>query len=144
MNLVPIGETGELPDNVQLGKHLQTVVRFTVEFYARSGFAPPWIGYIGIDDHGAVGTCGFKSAPAEGRVEIAYATNPGQEGRGVATAMASKLIELVRDADDELTVFAQTLPAESASTSILKRLGFHRTGAVEHPEDGMVWEWELP
>ena len=42
-----------------------------------------------------------------------------------------------------MTVFAQTLPEESASTSILRKLGFRLLGRVEHPEDGPVWEWEL-
>lgn len=40
--------------------------------------------------------------------------------------------------------FSQTLPEENASTSILKKLGFRLVGTVEHPEDGPVWEWELP
>jgi [ribosomal protein S5]-alanine N-acetyltransferase len=40
-------------------------------------------------------------------------------------------------------VAAQTLPEESASTSVLKKLGFRLVGQVEHPEDMPVWEWQL-
>jgi hypothetical protein len=42
-----------------------------------------------------------------------------------------------------VTVAAQTLPEENASTSILKKLKFSFVGSVEHPEDGLVWEWQL-
>jgi hypothetical protein len=40
-------------------------------------------------------------------------------------------------------VAAQTLPEENASTSVLKKLQFSFVGSVEHPEDGLVWEWQL-
>ncbi len=85
----------------------------------------------------------FKSAPVDGRLEIAYGTLPGHEGKGVATTMAKALVEMVDQEGADLTVFAQTLPEGNASTSILKKLGFTLAGTVEHPEDGTVWEWEL-
>lgn len=47
-------------------------------------------GKIGV----AVGTCGFKSSPDQGRVEIAYFTFPDFEGRGLATAMAGELLAI--------------------------------------------------
>ena len=90
-----------------------------------------------------MGACGFKSSPVAGRVEIAYGTFPGHEGRGFATTMARELVQISRQEDTSLTVTAQTLPEENASTSILKKLGFTLVGPVEHPEDGTVWEWEL-
>jgi len=34
-------------------------------------------------------------------------------------------------------------PEENASTSVLKKLRFRLVGAVQHPEDGLVWEWQL-
>jgi ribosomal-protein-alanine N-acetyltransferase len=54
-----------------------------------------WSGYFVIDEdtREVIGSCAFKSPPtAEGVVEIAYFTYPGFEGRGYATAMATKLI----------------------------------------------------
>jgi [ribosomal protein S5]-alanine N-acetyltransferase len=42
-----------------------------------------------------------------------------------------------------VTLAAQTLPEENASTSVLKKLGFCLAGTLEHPEDGQVWEWHL-
>lgn len=44
----------------------------------------------------------------------------------------------------KVLIAAQTLPQESASTTILRRLGFALVGTVDHPEDGPVWEWQLP
>jgi hypothetical protein len=42
-----------------------------------------------------------------------------------------------------VTVAAQTLPEENASTSVLQKLRFRLVGSVEHSEDGLVWEWQL-
>ena len=44
----------------------------------------------------------------------------------------------------EHAVRAQTLPEENASTRILKKCGYKPRGAVNHPEDGLIWLWELP
>jgi hypothetical protein len=46
-------------------------------------------------------------------------------------------------ADAEVIATAQTLPRESASTAILKKLGFVLIGTVNDPEDGEVWEWQI-
>jgi len=144
LNLLPIDErglavglAGELPADAA------GAAAATAEFYGRSGFRPPWIGYVAVVDGVAVGTCSFKGAPQSGRVEIAYFTLPGHEGRGFAMEMARRLVGLARAADPRLAVSAQTLPAESASTTILRRLGFVLARTLEHPEDGTVWEWEL-
>lgn len=44
----------------------------------------------------------------------------------------------------KVLIAAQTLPQEGASTTILPRLGFTLVGTVDYPEDGPVWEWQLP
>jgi RimJ/RimL family protein N-acetyltransferase len=75
-------------------------------------------------------------------VEIAYFTFPGNEGRGIATRMASELVAIARQ-NGVRAVKAQTLPRENASTRILEKLGFSKAGSVRHPEDGEVWEWRL-
>lgn len=144
MKLIEIGENGSLLRDVALDDFLREVIEATVAHYQRTGFVLPWIGYVGVEVGVPVGVCGFKGPPADGRVEIAYGTAPGHEGKGVATALASELVKIARTMDSSLTVFAQTLPQESASTSILKKIGFVMTGSVDHPDDGLVWEWELP
>jgi len=113
----------------------------TREMYALTGFVPPWIGYVAREAGKSVGFCAFKTPPAGGRVEIAYNTFPECEGRGVATQMARMLMELAWQTDPALTVVAQTLPEEGASTAILRKLGFQLLGTIQHPTDGPVWEW---
>jgi hypothetical protein len=44
----------------------------------------------------------------------------------------------------KVLIAAQALPLESASTRSLRRLGFALVGTVDLPEDGPVWEWQLP
>jgi [ribosomal protein S5]-alanine N-acetyltransferase len=144
LKLTAIGHRGQLPEAIVLDDHLRMVVEMTVQHFEKVGFMPPWVGYIAVENSVPVGTCAFKSPPVDGRVEIAYGTLPGFEGRGVATAMARELVGIARRENERLTVSAQTLHEVSASTSILKKLGFRLLGTVEHPEDGMVWEWELP
>ena len=143
MKLIDIPKSGEFKNEIILDDFLREVVEATVSHYERIGFAQPWIGYVGLENTIPVGVCGFKSQPVSGRVEIAYATLPAHIGRGIATALARELVRIAREEDESLTVFAQTLPEENASTSILKKLGFTFIGSVEHPEDGTVWEWEL-
>lgn len=103
---------------------------------------PPWICYVAVTNGRIVGTCGFKSAPVDGRVEIAYFTFPGYEEKGVATQMARHLLMIAGDAQPDLTVAAQTLPERNASHRVLEKLGFTCKGSLEHPEDGTVLEWQ--
>ena len=143
MKLIEIGETGELAEELDVDDFLREVVEASVAHYQRTGFMRPWIGYVGLEGEVTVGVCGFKGQPVGGRVEIAYGTAPGQEGKGVATELARELVGIAREKDASLAVVAQTLPNENASTRILTKLGFQRKRTVDHPEDGLVWEWEL-
>lgn len=115
----------------------------TVALYETVGFVPPWIGYLGIVDGQVIGTCAFTAPVNANRVEIAYFTFPEFEGRGFATRMAQELISIAHGASLGVLLVAQTLPEENASTTILRRLGFQLAGPVRHPEDGLVWEWQL-
>lgn len=126
-----------------LSKQAADVCAQTVALYRSRGFNPPWVGYLAVHGLQLVGTCAFTGAPEDGRVEIAYFTFPEFEGHGVATSMAKKLIEIARATNDHLVVFAQTLPVVNASNSILKKLGFEFAGERTHPEEGIVWEWQL-
>ena len=103
----------------------------------------PWGAYWGFAEGRPVGLCAFKAAPdSVSATEIAYFTFPPLEGRGAATAMATALIEVARDAG-ACRVLANTLPIECASTRILGNIGFLLTGPAEDPEDGPVWAWRL-
>lgn len=144
MELIAITESGELAGPVPpVPPVAAEVVEATTQLYQAVGYEPPWICYLAIEHDTCVGTCGFKSPPENNRVEIAYFTFPEYESRGLATRMASELIRLALGRMPAVTVAAQTLPAENASTSVLKKLRFRLVGTVEHPEDGLVWEWQL-
>ncbi len=119
------------------------VSRATAELYARDGFDEPWIGYFAFADDTLVGTCAYKAKPHNGRVEIAYFTFPEFEGRGYASAMAARLVAIARQHSSSLTVAAQTLPVRNASHRVLEKLGFQHVDTIDHPDDGVVWEWQL-
>ena len=142
MNLAEIGrdgslaaETGPLPDVAR------SAVDATVQLYSRVGWSRPWIGYLAFEGGECVGTCAFTHAPRDGAVEIAYCTFPGNEGRGIATRMAERLVSMARASAPEASVTAHTLPHENASTRILRKLGFALTGPMLHAEDGQIWLW---
>ena len=141
VRLVPIDRDGSVAELIGGSPHVAGVVEMTVKLYEGRGFVPPWIGYFAVADGAVVGTCAFTSPPSDGRVEIAYFTFPELEGRGVATAMARELIAIARTAG--IAVFAHTLPQRNASTTVLERLGFTLAGTDDHPEDGVIWRWEL-
>ena len=144
MELIAITENGELAKPVPSAPPIAAeIVKAMTALYRAVRYEPPWIGYLAIENGTCVGTCGFKSPPQNNRVEIAYFTFPGYESRGVASRMAAELIRLAVDEMPAVTVAAQTLPEENPSTSVLKKLQFRFVGVLEHPEDGLVWEWQL-
>lgn len=79
MKFIEIGETGELPGEIIIDDFLREVVEATIAHYQRTGFVPPWTGYVGLEDGVPVGVCGYKSQPVDGRVEIAYGTAFGHD-----------------------------------------------------------------
>jgi len=127
------------------------ILHATAGLYERAGFVEPWIGYLAVVEGTFVGTCAFKSVPAPRphdpsgpmAVEIAYYTLPAFEGRGIATAMARRLIEIAWQSDPTLIVAAQTLPERNASHRVLQKLGFRHVAMAHDPEAGQVWEWQL-
>lgn len=143
LRLIPINQRGKPAERIaDLPGIADEISAAQMRLYETEGFEPPWTGYFSVVDSQFVGCCGFKSPPKDGRVEIAYFTLPPFEGRRYATAMAEQLVQIAEGADPTVEVFAQTLPEESASTAILKRLNFELLGTVQHPEDGPVWEWQ--
>ena len=136
---------------IVLAPHQPTVVviaESTARLLATSGAPAPWHGYLALEGptRRVVGTCGFKGGPdADGAVEIAYFTFAGEEGRGIATAMAAALVQVASATRPEVAVVrAHTLPERNASCRILERLGFEHTSDVVDPEDGPIWRWERP
>jgi RimJ/RimL family protein N-acetyltransferase len=131
-----------------LGPHaalIQAVATNSAAFQERGGIEPPWGGYLAVEapSRTVVGTCGFKGPPdPDGAVEIAYFTFPGEEGRGIASAMARGLCTIASRQTGVRVLRAHTLPESNASARLLERLGFAHAADVVDPEDGPVWRWE--
>lgn len=104
---------------------------------------PPWCGYIGWLGARAMGFGGFTSPPdVDGVVEIGYLTFPANEGKGVASAIATALVTIAQS-NGAQRIIAHTLPFENASTRVLARNLFQRTGEAIDADEGLVWRWEL-
>ena len=92
-----------------------------------------------------IGLCSFTGPPsADGTAEIAYGIAPEYQGRGFATEAAMELIEYARKSARVRNLCAHTLPEHNASTRVLQKCGFTLVGKAVHPDDGVVWRWELP
>jgi [ribosomal protein S5]-alanine N-acetyltransferase len=143
--LIPLNRQGEPTEsNLPMPPELAENNRQLAAFLETVGFEPPWIGYVlWTPERGAVGGGAFKGPPQRGRVEIAYFTLSAEQSRGFAGHTARLLVALARQADPTLIVSAETLPEPNASTRILERLGFVRTGVALDPDAGQVWHWEL-
>lgn len=134
---------GRAPNASDVADELCEIAEAHRDLYSRTGAEAPWIGYLAQDtaQGDVIGACGFKDRCREGSVEIAYITFPSHQRRGYGAAMAASLLQIALAEHDVREVRAHTLPAESASTIILRRMGFVLTGQVRDPEDGEVWRW---
>jgi ribosomal-protein-alanine N-acetyltransferase len=107
----------------------------------------PWLQGYGVlhrDDNVVIGAAGFTGLPdADGVAEIAYGIAPEYQGRGYATEAARALVDFAFTDPRVRRTRAHTLAATNASTRVLAKCGFHFVGPIEHPEDGLVWRWEL-
>jgi RimJ/RimL family protein N-acetyltransferase len=123
------------------GEEALEELRAVLDQFEQVARPPEWSQFWSHDAAGGryVGLVGFKSAPRDGAVEIAYFTFPRFEGRGFATAAIRHLVEHSGRAVKR--VIAHTLPKEGSSNSALKRCGFAFAGEVVDPEDGPVWRW---
>jgi RimJ/RimL family protein N-acetyltransferase len=130
----------------EVRESVAAVAHSTRQHQERVGSRPPWVGYLAqeLTDTKLVGACGFKGNPdAAGSVEIAYFTFPAHEGRGYATEMARRLIQIAWEAGSVQRVLAHSLPEINASGRVLSKIGMTKIGEVLDPEDGRVWRWEI-
>ncbi|MEP7336182.1 MAG: GNAT family N-acetyltransferase [Acidobacteriota bacterium] len=108
--------------------------------------ADPWVyGFAVVhkESSSVIGNLGFKGPPdQDGVVEIAYGIVPGFQGRGYATEAAAAGVAFAFGSSTVRLVRAHTLPTPNASTRVLSKCGFERTGEVVDPDDGLVWRWE--
>ena len=116
-----------------------------LELLEKSSAQDPWVhGFHVVDDSGlTVGLGAFKGPPDDGDVEIAYAIEPGQQGRGYATRAARALTSFAFASGQVRIVRAHTLPEGIASQRVLLKAGFEKIGEIVDSEDGLVWRFEM-
>lgn len=105
-----------------------------------NGTDPAWFSHLIVEGTEIVGLGGFTGPPADGEVEVGYSVAPSCRGRGVATAAVGQWLARASAAGLRRVV-AHTLPAENASTAVLRRHGFVRDGEAHDPDEGTVWRW---
>lgn len=110
---------------------------FVADFLPTARAADPWLGFWAVMDGAVVGSGMCKSAPKEGQVEIGYGVARSVEGQGIATRLASGLVEFAFELGAE-GVIAHTLPDGFASQRVLAKAGFVPVGSFVDPEDGPV------
>lgn len=109
----------------------------------------PWLfgfGVIHKTDSMLIGMGGFPGPPdSNGVAEIAYGIAPTYQGNGYATEVAMTLVDFAsRDARVK-TICAHTLAEWNASTRVLEKCGFEKTGETVDPENNLpIWRWEKP
>jgi [ribosomal protein S5]-alanine N-acetyltransferase len=136
--LRPCAGEPELADPSVTGQFAQQMAALAAE-----QLVPPWCGYIGWDGTDPLGFGGFVGQPDEdGVIEIGYLTFPAREGRGVASAVAAGLLAIARG-EGLSAVIAHTLPEQNASTVVLRRNGFVRSGEAQDSDEGTVWRWRI-
>lgn len=120
------------------------------EFMARVENAKepdPWqFGFAIIHkiDNALIGMCGFPGPPnSNGVVEIAYGIAPSYQQRGYATEAAEALSQFAAADPRVKTICAHTLTEKNASTRVLEKCGFKKTGDAVDPENNLpIWRWE--
>ena len=143
MELRPIWIDEDKTKELYANPYCQSLFNSYPEYYYKTGYYPPWIGYFVVRDEKVVGVGGFVGKPMDGKVEIAYGTHPEFENQGIASFTCCQLISIARTADPTATITAKTAPEMNPSARILQKAGFQYTGIVQDEGIGDAWEWLL-
>lgn len=105
-----------------------------------------WWTYFPIhkNDNKLIGSGGYKGKPtSDGTVELGYEIAPAYRNRGLATEMTKGLIENALKENRVKSIIAHTLGQENPSTKVLQKCGFEKVQAINDPDDGLIWKWEI-
>ena len=143
MNLKPLLIDEDKSKDIYANEYCQELFKSYPEYYYKTGYNPPWIGYLVFREDTVVGVGGFTGQPIEGRVEIAYGTFKEYEGQGIASFTCQQLVAISKSVDPTVIISAKTAPENNASAKVLKRNGFEFTGIVQDHGIGDAREWVL-
>ena len=142
MELVPIDIDESKNAAFMHEAECRSILKVYPDYYKRVGFNRPWIGYFFIDNEVLVGSGGYKGKPRNGKVEIAYGTFTGHQGKGIGTEICKMLTVLSLQTDPEVRITARTLKDHFASIRILEKNNFEFIGMIWDEDDGEVCEFE--
>ena len=103
-----------------------------------------WLNYFPIHKatNTLIGSGGYKGKPTEdGTVEIGYEIAPAFRNLGLATEMATALVENAFLSPLVISVTAHTLAQANPSTRVLEKCQFIKTEELVDPDDGPIWTW---
>ncbi|MFZ6655336.1 GNAT family N-acetyltransferase [Undibacterium sp. TJN19] len=95
---------------------------------------------LNTDNAHIVGSCGFKSAPQAGCVEIGYGISAECRKLGAASAAVQYLLQLAFDGGAE-EVLATVNPDNLASTRVVQKLGFLNCGTFVDEQQEPLVHW---
>jgi [ribosomal protein S5]-alanine N-acetyltransferase len=130
----PRAEQGAMPPDFVAARALEL---------AKAGHPPPWSSaflIVNEADGRIVGSCGFKTAPVQGQVEVGYGVAEVARGNGAATAALQSLVSRAFDAG-ATSVLAEVAPTNHASTRVVLKAGFKNTGSRVDDDNEVVVQW---
>lgn len=139
-----IGAT--VPDDMPV--ELANFLDFRIPALRADPSIQPWIGRVIVleDETGrrVIGSAGFHAPPdEEGRVEIGYRVEPAYRRQGIATEVASALLDWAQREHGVTRFRASTSPDNLASQAIIAHLGFVQTGSQMDEIDGLELVFDL-
>ena len=143
MTFEPILINEDKTKEIYSNPECQEIFKSYPEYYFKTGYNPPWIGYFVINVGTVLGVGGFIGQPKDGKVEIAYGTFKEYEGQGIASFSCQQLISIAKATDPQIIITAKTSPEQNASTKILERNRFKFTRIVQDEGIGDAWEWVI-
>ena len=143
IKLLPIDEDEKLNKHFTHETECVKILKVYPEFYKKFGYNKPWIGYFVSNNIGQfIGSCGYKGAPKNGKIEIAYGTFKKFKRKGIGTEICRLMILLALKTNPKIKITARTLSDNAPSIKILEKNQFKFSGMVMDDEDGEVCEWE--
>lgn len=95
------------------------------------------------EDGAVIGQCGFHGTPDDvGRAEIGYTVFEAFRRNGYAAESAQGLLDWAREQGSE-TVFVAVSTSNFPSIGLVKKLGFHQSGAQVVDTEGEMFVFEL-
>src|SRR5665213_3430317 len=110
MTFVPILIDEDKTKEIYANPDCQEIFKSYPEYYFKTGYNLPWIGYFVISEGKVVGVGGFTVKPKDGKVEIAYGTFKNYEGQAIATFSCQQLISIAKTTITRITISAITSP----------------------------------